>query len=214
MKRSLLAFLLFGLTTFANAQPSQPDSTHLANIVSKAKSKAFKDSLEKLFASKAIYPLIKASKWSGVIPVNNADEKPDINQQYKLLMEVTTGIGDSAKEINEAIAEVGRLLNIHIAAGIPQNNINIIVIAHGPALKSFYTNTAYKEKFKVDNPNIILFNELLAAGVKFIACGQAMAFQNINKDQLLPWVKIALSAQTVLTNYQLKGYIYKKIVVD
>lgn len=60
MKRSLLAFLLFGLSTIANAQPSQPDSAHLANIVSKSKSKAFKDSLEKLLRQKQFIPLLKA----------------------------------------------------------------------------------------------------------------------------------------------------------
>jgi intracellular sulfur oxidation DsrE/DsrF family protein len=172
--------------------------------------------MEKIFFAKAIYPLIKSSKWSGVIPVANVDEKPDVSQQYKLLMEVTTGIKDTveAKEINAAFAEVGRLLNIHIAAGIPKKNMNIIVVAHGGILKSFYNNAVYKEKYKVDNPNLALLNELRAAGVKFIVCGQAMSFLNIDRSQLLPWVNVALSAQTVLTNYGLKGYYLKNINTD
>ena len=89
--------------------------------------------MEKVYFSTAIYPLIKSSKWSGVIPVSNADEFPDKMQQYKLLMEISEGTKDSAeaKEINESIAEVGRLINIHIAAGIPQKNITVVVVAHG-----------------------------------------------------------------------------------
>lgn len=214
MKLLICAFLSFSFSLIAKSQPPVPDSTHLVDSIAKIKSKNFRDSVEKAILAKAIYPLIKSSKWSGVIPVDNPDEKPDVNQQYKLMMEVTTGIGDSVNEINAAMAEVGRLLNIHIAAGIPKKNIDLIVVAHGPVLKSFYNNEVYKQKFKVDNPNIVLYNELLAAGVKFIACGQAMSFQNITKEELLPWVKVALSAQTVFTNYQLKGYILKKIVID
>ncbi len=217
MKKLILVILCTVIiTSFSKAQPSSKDSLFIADSISKARSKAFRDSAEKAFTSKAIYPLIKSSKFSGVIPVSNTDEKPDINQQYKLLMEVTTGIKDSvaAKDINEAIAEVGRLINIHIAAGIPKKNITVVVVAHGGVLKAFYNDAVYKEKYRIDNPNIPVFNELLGAGVKFIACGQAMSFLNISKEQLLPWMKISLSAQTVLTDYQIRGYILKKIETD
>ena len=213
---ALLVLPVILLTSVLHAQPSDKESQMKEDSISKVKNKLLSDSMENVFVSKAVYPLIKGSKWSGVIPVSNADERPDINQHYKLLMEVTKGIKDTieAKDINAAIAEVGRLMNIHIAAGIPKKNVEVVVVAHGGILKSFYNNAAYQEKYKSDNPNIAVFNELLAAGVKFIACGQAMAFLNINKQQLLPWMKIALSAQTVLTDYQLKGYVYKQIDTD
>ena len=216
MKKVLFIALATILVSALSHAQSSNKETKAADSLSKIKSKAFRDSLEKVFLSKATYPLIKSSKWSGVIPVTNANEKPDINQQYKLLMEVTTGMKDSAgaKDINEAIAEVGRLINIHVADGIPKKNIDVVVVAHGPILKSFYNNAVYKEKYKVDNPNTVVFDELLAAGVKFIACGQAMFIFDVKKEEMYPWMKVALSAQTVLTNYQLKGYIVKKIETD
>jgi intracellular sulfur oxidation DsrE/DsrF family protein len=216
--RKLLFIVLPAIlaTSILCAQQSNNEGPAMSDSLAKITAKSFRDSLEKAFVSKAVYPLIKSSKWSGVIPVSNADEKPDINQQYKILMEVTTGIkgSDGAKEINEAIAEVGRLINIHMAAGIPKKNMHVVVVAHGPVLKSFYNDAVYKEKFKVDNPNVPVFNELLAAGVKFIACGQAMYFFDVKKEEMVPWMKVALSAQTVLTDYQLKGYMVKKIVTD
>jgi intracellular sulfur oxidation DsrE/DsrF family protein len=216
MKLLLLIGPVIFITSLLHAQSSNKENQNRDDSVSKARALAFKDSLEKAFVSKAVYHLVKSSKWSGVIPVPNADEKPVVSQQYKLLMEVTKGIKDSveAKDINEALAEVGRLLNIHIAAGIPKKNIDVVVVAHGGILKSFYNNAVYKEKYKIDNPNIGLLNELLASGVKFIVCGQAMSFLNITKEQLLPWMKVALSAQTVLTDYQLRGYVYKQIETD
>ena len=64
-------------------------------------------------------------------------------------------------------------------------------------------NEYYKEHFKVDNPNIKIINDLKNIGAKFIACGQAMAFFNIKKEDLLPQIKVSLTAQTVLTRHGL-----------
>ncbi len=213
MKQLLLLLFLFFTVIISEAQTAAKDSIAVADSVAKAKSTAVRDSTEKAMLAKATYPYIKSSKWSGVIPVSNIDEKPDVTRRYKLLMEITTGIKDTtqAKEINNGLAEVGRLLNLHIAAGIPKNNIDIVVIAHGGILKSFYTDSIYKEKYKIKNPNDSLLHELLGAGVKFIACGQAMNFINIDKSQMFPWVKVALSAQTVITDYQLRGYIHRDL---
>lgn len=194
-------FLLFcsALFLFANAQPkdtltkAQQDSVRIANLF-----------------TKAYYPLIKSSKWSGVIPVTNVTEKPDPTMQYKLLMEEVIPIKDSAaaKEISEGLAEVGRIINLHIASGIPKNKLDVVVVVHGPALYALYTNEVYKKKWGIDNPNIVLINELMKNGVKFIACGQAMNFFDVKQEEMVPNIKISLTAQTVLSNYQLKGYVW------
>jgi intracellular sulfur oxidation DsrE/DsrF family protein len=192
--------LLFCLASFAlaNAQPKdtltreQQDSARIAELF-----------------SKATYPLIKSSKWSGVLPVSNVTEKPDPTMQYKLLMEDVDPIKDSAaaKEISEGLAEVGRIINLHIASGIPKNKLDVVVVVHGPALYALYTNEAYKKKYGINNPSIVLIDELMKNGVKFIACGQAMHFFDVKKEEMVPNIKISLTAQTVLSNYQLKGYV-------
>lgn len=179
--------------------------------------KAKRDSvIEAKMLASAYYPLIKSSKWSGVLPVKDVTEKPDPNQQYKLLMEVVFGMKDSAtaKNINTGLSEVGRLINLHIASGIPKKNLDVVVVVHGPALKALYRNDVYKKKFGIDNPNLILVRELMDNGIRFIACGQAMNFLEITKDQLVDNIKISLTAQTVLSNYQLKGYVLYAIPQD
>jgi intracellular sulfur oxidation DsrE/DsrF family protein len=62
--------------------------------------------------------------------------------------------------------------------------------------------------------NTALFDELLSFPVKFVACGQSMSFQSITKDQLVPWMKVALSAQIPVSTYQLKGFVYNKIETE
>ena len=174
----LLIVSLICFASIAKAQMAATDSLHTTDSLAKAKVAAYEDSLDNALQAKAIYPLIKTSKWSGVIPVSDIDEKPDVARRFKILMEITAGIKDTtaAKQINGALAEVGRQINLHLASGIPKKNLDIVVIAHAGVLKSFYTDAVYKENYKVNNPNDSLFTELLGAGVKFIACGQAMNF--------------------------------------
>jgi intracellular sulfur oxidation DsrE/DsrF family protein len=197
--------LLFFVFSFALAYSQPKDSL----------TKAQQDSIKMAkLLSKAYYPLIKSSKWSGVIPVSNVTEKPDPSLQYKLLFEDVLGIRDSAaaKEISEGLSEVARVINLHIAAGIPKNKLNVVLVVHGPALYAVYNNEAYKKKYGIDNPNIELINELKNNGVKLIACGQAMNFFEVQQSEMVPGINISLTAQTVLSNYQLKGYVWYPIL--
>ena len=85
-----------------------------------------------------------------------------------------------------------------------------MIVVHAGALNAITTNQYYKEHYKIDNPNFKLINDLKKIGTEFIACGQAMAFFDIKKEALLPLVKVSLTAQTVLSSYQLKGFVLYK----
>lgn len=166
-----------------------------------------KEKWEKLKAV-AIFPVIKGGENSGVIPVKDPTEIPDPKMDYKLLFELTDINPDSlSKEINYGLTEVARKINLHVASGIPLKKIFPVIVIHAGALFAFTNNAYYKEKYKTDNPNIKLIGELEALGARFIGCGQAMAFLDLKKESLLPVMKVSITAQTVLSNYQLKGYV-------
>ena len=93
-----------------------------------------------------------------------------------------------------------------MVAGIPKENIDLVIVTHGKALYAIMNNEAFKKQFKVDNPNLTIIDELEKGGAKFIACGQAMSFLEIKNGELLPEVKIALAAKVALSTYQQKGY--------
>ena len=212
---SLFAFIFISLSV-SHAQTSEPGKPADAVKDSLRHAKAVRDSLKmaKLFAI-AQYPYIKGSKWSGVIPVADPTEIPDPTRQYKLLFEFTAKNPDSlSKEINKSLDEIARVLNLHFASGIPAKNIIPVVVIHGPGLEAVMTNERYKKKHSIDNPNLQLVHDLEHAGTKIIACGQAMAFFEIAKEDLLPEIKISLTAQTVLSNYQLQGYVLYSIDPD
>ncbi len=156
----------------------------------------------------AVYPALKGGDMSGVIPVKDPTEIPDPAMDYKLLFELTANNPDSAaKDINYGLTEVARIINLQVAAGIPLKRIMPVIVVHAGALNAFTTNEFYKEKYKTENPNQKLINDLAAMGTRFIACGQAMVFFDVKKEALLPIMKVSLTAQTVISSYQLKGYV-------
>ena len=193
----LLIFLAIAGTAFAQ---SPKDSAALAR----------RDSIRMAkMMSSAIYPLIKEATMGGVVPITNPDELPDPKMKYKLLMNFTqpATAPAKAKEINGALAEVARIINLHIAAGVPKENLDVMVIAHGSGLFSLLDDAHYQKKFRINNPNSKLVKELQDAGVKFSSCGQAMKFLEIERESLLPGIRSAYSAKTVTSTYVLKGYV-------
>ncbi len=208
---SVLSIAQSNSTNLSNTKDSTLKATIHADSLKINREFAEKERWDKLFA-KEEFPVINAGRYSGVFPVKDITEVPDPNMQYKLLYEMTEENPDSAmNEPDYSLVEIARLINLHVASGIPLKNLSIIVVAHGPALHSISTDEAYQKKFKMNNPNLNLIKDLEKAGVRFIACGQAMSFMNVKEEDLMPVVKISLTAQTALSGYQLKGYVLKSL---
>ena len=164
------------------------------------------------FKSIVEFPVINAGEFSGVLPVKDPTEIPNPKLDYKLLFELVMNKPDSISGMNADLVEISRIINLHVASGIPVKKIVPVIVVHGPALNDFTNNTFYNERFKTDNPNIKLINELAALGAKFIACGQAMQFFDVPKEALLPLFKVSRTAQTVLSSYQLQGYVKMQLM--
>lgn len=176
---------------------------------------------EKFGESTSFLPVIR-HPWAGVSNIEHIDIKPDPNLKYNIVIDFTTfakpeGVEGHSHEIdpkslNYGLAEIGRLMNLHVGAGIPKENINIVAAVHGMASESFLNNEAYLEEHKIDNPNIALLEELNDAGVKFLMCGQSLG--DTKKSEFLPFANITFTAQTTLSEYQMKGYALKVMKND
>jgi intracellular sulfur oxidation DsrE/DsrF family protein len=182
------------------------DSVRIENLfVQKQKMLKQRDKLQ--------YPLINAGPSSGVLPVKGIDEVPSPRRLYKLLFELTySNPAPMADEVNAGLLEITRIINLHVAAGIPVQHIRPVIVVHAKALHSLGNDAAYQQHFNSPNPNSTLVQELeQKAGARFIVCGQALQFLGYRKEQLLPGVKLALTAQVVLADYQLQGYVHYAI---
>lgn len=158
--------------------------------------------------SKMVFPLVKGSFLSGVIPVEDITSKPDPAKQVKLIFDFTqsTSTGKQATKINEGLEEVARILNLHIASGVKKEKLKAVIIFHSGSILSVLSNEFYQQKYQSNNPNLDMLGQLNAAGVEMIICGQSLALREIEHRLLLPQVKIALAAKTTLTKYHGEGY--------
>lgn len=167
-----------------------------------------KDSIiEANLESTMTYPYIKGNKEAGVLPVSGIEEKQDPHLQYKLMFLIAGFDGHKTSKIDDALSEIARALNLHVAAGIPVENLHAVVIVFKQGLNTLLKDEKYAEKYKSSNPNIALIEELQKAGVKFIACGQSMARIGINKEDMVANAKVSLSARTAMSYYETTGYV-------
>jgi intracellular sulfur oxidation DsrE/DsrF family protein len=109
--------------------------------------------------------------------------------------------------LSRQIETAARTLNMHVAAGVPQKDVQIVLIAHGPAAMDLLNPDAYgKRNERKANGSLDAVKKLLGTGVEIYLCGQTAASQKISKADLIPGVKMSLSAITAHALYQQRGY--------
>jgi len=156
---------------------------------------------------KWVNPIIKG--YGQILELENVDIKPDPNMEYKIVIELVFDM-DKPKRASFYATNVARLINLHAVGGVKKKNLHVAVVIHAAATNTVINNEAYQKKYEEDNPYLDLYKELSEAGVELIVCGQSlMMFRNETKD-VVPQVKIATSALTAVSTYQLNGYAYFK----
>ncbi|WP_421802510.1 hypothetical protein [Flagellimonas sp.] len=209
MKKTILSLVagLFMLTCFSQNKDHNVENDSISMTTAKTdsimeeKAKKRQEMMAKIEAT-VTFPVLEAGTFSGVIPVEDVTEIPDPNLEYKLLFELVNFDSDTPSKLDASIVEVARIINLHVASGIPLENISPVIVVHAGSLNAFTTNEFYNGKFKMDNPNMKLIGELEKLGAKFISCAQAMFFFEVDKEALLPMFKVSLTAQTILSSYQ------------
>jgi intracellular sulfur oxidation DsrE/DsrF family protein len=152
-------------------------------------------------------PVIKSAGAIHDIPY--ATVIPDPTLDYNIVIDVATG-PSTPDQLNPSLDNVARLINLHVVGGVPPAKLHIVLAVHNTSAVAVMNNDAYQEKFKMDNPNLKLIEELAQAGVKIAVCGQSLVRRGIDPKQLASGVEVATSMLTTFTTYQLKGYAAMK----
>ncbi|MBT8254260.1 MAG: DsrE family protein [Flavobacteriaceae bacterium] len=141
--------------------------------------------------------------------VENPDIQTDLSANHKIIFDVSSS-AENKQAMNKYIETAARFLNMHADAGLDKNQLKVAMTIHGGAWQDILTDEAYKKQFGYENPNAGLIEALTKAGVDVILCGQTAAFREVNRNDILPGVKLALSAMTALLQYQEMGYRFIK----
>ncbi len=124
---------------------------------------------------------------------------------FKVSFDVTEGSDPGA--LNRQLVTAARFLNMHAAAGVAPENMTLALVLHSKAIFDVLNAPAYKAKKEgADNPNAALLKVLFEHGVEVIVCGQSAASRGVKKEELLPGVRLAVSAMTAHALLQQDGY--------
>ena len=112
-----------------------------------------------------------------------------------------------AGEVNRKFDSVARFINMNAAAGVKPKRIKTALIVHGGAAQDLTQSSIYAENHEGrENANEALIEALLANGTEIYLCGQTAAYYDIKASDLIPGVKMALSAMTAHALLQQDGY--------
>lgn len=155
-----------------------------------------------LAQAKYQFPVIK--NFGGIYAIDQATVVPDAKQKYDIVIDVYSG--EDPTQLNGALNNVARMINLHAIAGVHPDSIHVVLAIHGKATKSVLNDDGYVSRYNIKNPNHDLMVELKAAGVKLAVCGQSLIGRKIDLNEINENVEIATSMLTTVTTYQLKGY--------
>jgi intracellular sulfur oxidation DsrE/DsrF family protein len=124
---------------------------------------------------------------------------------FKVMLDGSAGAKPG--EPNRTLDSAARFLNMHVAAGVPERNVRIVVIIHGQASLDLTSDGFYGARREgAKNANAELIRQLVAHGVEIYLCGQSAAAFGIAKTDLVPGVKVSLSAMTARALFEQRGY--------
>lgn len=156
-----------------------------------------------LIGQDKLYPVIQG--YGAVEIVDFKVDLPIPTDQYKLISEMYTR-QDNKEELYGMLDYSARILNAHVAAGVPKENIKLAVVIFSGATPTILKNEEYKKRFGVENPNKELLDKMIEAGVAVIVCGQSMVKQNIKPEQVHEGVQQAFSRITATSSLINAGY--------
>lgn len=137
-------------------------------------------------------------------PVEGMGQVP-ADTEFSVAFDVAARAEDGAQ--SRGFESAARFINMHVAAGVPEDNIRIAVVVHGKAAMDLLSDEAWAAKGNEGaNPSGAMVAAMLDEGVRFILCGQSGAAYGIGQEDLIPGVETALSAMTAHALLQQRGY--------
>ena len=128
-------------------------------------------------------------------PVEGAELLASL-ERFAIAFDVANKADEDAR--NRGFESAARFINMHVAAGVPEDRIEIAVVVHGRAVFDLTTSD--------DNGSAAMVREMLDHGVRFIVCGQSAAAYGVTKGDLIEGVELNLSAMTAHAQLQQSGY--------
>jgi intracellular sulfur oxidation DsrE/DsrF family protein len=138
--------------------------------------------------------------------VEDAEYQADFEKSGLKIVFDITAMGSSPEEVSAQINTIARCINMHAQAGISIEDMDITAVFHSNGTYTILNDKSYNERYETNNPHIDLLTQLSDLNVDLYVCGQSLSARKVERGELHPDIKIALSAMTVFADLQMKGY--------
>ena len=129
------------------------------------------------------------------------------NHDFKAVFVISAGGPDTVK-VNEQVVSLARFYNHTVRNGIAESRVHAAAVFHGNGWQAILNDSAYTARFGKANPSRRVIEELVQHGATLVLCGQTAGRAGVKKEELLPGVKLAISAMTAFEYLQSQGYQY------
>jgi intracellular sulfur oxidation DsrE/DsrF family protein len=151
-------------------------------------------------------PLIENFGKNAEVKSHSVSKDAKFKVAFDVATSPATGEGATGGEINRKFDSLARFLNMHVAAGVSKDNIELALVIHGKAVFDLFNNENYQKRHSLDNPNKPLLQALMNNNVRVIVCGQSAAAHGVDISQFIDGVEVELSAMTAHALLQQAGY--------
>lgn len=139
--------------------------------------------------------------------IPEAHEKPDPTLHYKIVFDVET-LADKPDQVSPALESIGALINTYRNYGVAADHFTTTAVFHGKTIALVARDAVYAKRTGAKaNPNLKLLQELAAAGVQLVVCGQSARALHYVDGDLIPSAQMNLSATVTFLNLQTRGYV-------
>ena len=137
-----------------------------------------------------------------------ASVKSDQALPRKTEFKIRYDVADAAKpgELNRNLVSAARFINMSAENGVAPDKVRLAIVVHGGATKDLTVDARYGADASAANANAPLIAALVGQGVDIYLCGQSAAAHGVTKPDLLPGVKMALSAMHAHAILDAQGY--------
>ncbi len=126
------------------------------------------------------------------------------DSEFRVAFDVTEKADEG--ELNRKFESAARFVNMHVAAGVALENIDVAVVVHGKAVLDLNTDDALAARDLPANASAAMVREMLERGVRFVVCGQSASVYGVHRTHLIDGVEMSLFAMTAHALLQQRGY--------
>ncbi len=134
--------------------------------------------------------------------------RPQAGKNYKIVFDLNSPANDDNNP-NPGLVLIARLLNTYAQFKISRDHREFLVVLRGDFVTLAEDDPTYRQQHNAQpNPNAVLMQRLVKAGVVLIADSTSLTKKSLSKANLQDGVQIHVAANLTFLDLEAQGFVY------